>query len=289
MDEARVIERSFSITKLKLLEVFPLYPFLHGRDRLRCVEVGANIGLWCEAFHDVFGHRIASYRAYEPLPGNAQRFSRRALHHLPDSHIDLVQACVGDKAGEVVLNYNRAVTTLASVPVSYMKVGNAVIDNSQRLAVPQVTLDEEVTEPVDIVKIDTEGYEWQVLEGATEAIDSGRVDNVYFEFGVHQGYLGQTFRQFFDFFAERGFRLYRQAVARNYFGLKEILRYERSFEDYSSMWMVLASRHGVPAEYRGPRVVSRFDHSRQSRRRRMFAAVDRHLRHRLARWLPPEE
>lgn len=64
-----------------------------------------------------------------------------------------------------------------------------------------MALDDEIKESVDVVKIDTEGYEWNVLEGATEVIDSGRVDNVYFEFGPYQGHLGQTFRQFLDFFA----------------------------------------------------------------------------------------
>lgn len=133
MSEARIIEKSLHISKLTLLEVFPLYPFLHGRDQLRCVEVGANVGLWCEAFHDVFGHRVASYRAYEPMPGNAQRFNDRAANHLTSAHVELTQACVGDKAGEAVINYDRDVTSLASIPVSQMEWRNVVVDNRQQM------------------------------------------------------------------------------------------------------------------------------------------------------------
>lgn len=269
MDEARIIEKSFHVSKLKLLEVFPLYPFLHGRDHLRIVEVGGNVGQWCEAFHDVFGHRVASYRAYEPMPGNTQQFRTRlkkyrTIHarlkeRLTNSKTELIEACVGDNPGKVKIHYDEEVTPLASVAVPYMAWGNAVIDNKHQKLVPQVTLDGEITRPVDLVKIDTEGYEWNVLQGATGIIDSGLVDNIYFEFGGHQGHLGQSFQQFFDFFTERGWQVFRQTVGRNYFGLNAIRKYSPQFEDFSSMWMVLASRRGASEEYDGPRVVGRIN------------------------------
>ena len=258
MNEARVIEKSFHVTKLKLLEVFPLYPFLHGREKLDVIEVGANTGLWCEAFHDVFGHRIRSYRAFEPMPGNLAQFERRLAQHMPTADVELVAACAGASAGDVTIHYDKDVTTLASVVVSHMKWRNLTIDNSHEMVVPQVRLDDVLTEPVDLVKVDTEGYEWDVIAGMTGAIDDGRVDNVFFEFGGHQGHLGQSFRQFWDYFESRGWRLFRQTVSRNYFGLNEIAAYDERLEDFSSMWMILASRVGPSEGYHGPRVVGRW-------------------------------
>ena len=108
------------------------------------------------------------------------------------------------------------------------------------------------------MKVDTEGYEWDVIAGMTGAIDDGLVDNVFFEFGGHQGHLGQSFRQFWDYFDSRSRRLFQQTVSRNYFGLNEITAYDERLEDFSSMWMILASRVGPSEGYRGPRVVGRW-------------------------------
>lgn len=260
VDEARVIERASHITKLTLLEVFPLYPFLLGRDRMNVVEVGGHIGLWCEAFHDVFGHRIGSYRAYEPMPGNATAFRRRLAEHMTGHTVELTQACVGDARSPATIHYSDPVTPLASVAVRSMQAASTTIDHDKSLTVSQVMLDDELGgRRVDLVKIDTEGYEWNVLQGARRCIDSGVIDNVFFEFGAHQGHLGQSFRQFFDFFHERGWRVFRQQVGRAYFGLNEIRRCGAQFEDFSSMWMILASRHGPSEEYRGPRVTGRIN------------------------------
>jgi FkbM family methyltransferase len=259
VDETRLVEKSFHVTKLKLLEVFPLYPFLYGRDGVRVVEVGGNVGLWCEAFWDVFGDRIADYHAFEPMPANLARFEERLRDHMPDAKVVLHPQCVGDTTGTVTIHYDNPVTTLASVPVEKMEFRGNVIDNRHSMAVPQVRLDDAADGHVDLVKIDTEGYEWNVLHGAEGLIRDGLIDNIYFEFGAHQGHLGQSFRQFFDFLTGYGYRIFRQTVSRNYFGLNEIRRCGEQFEDFSSMWMILASRTGVPDDYQGPRVVGRIN------------------------------
>jgi FkbM family methyltransferase len=189
------------------------------------------------------------------MPGNVERLRHRCKDL--SLSVDITQCCIGDSVGEVTIHYDRDVTALASVVVSRMQRQNQIIDNCHQLQVPQTTLDEVITSSVDIVKVDTEGYEWNVLLGAEKSFD--QLDNLYFEFGAHQGHLGQSFRQFFEFFADRGYRLYQQTVSRNYFGLNEIRHYEPKLEDFSSMWMILASRLGPAETYRGPRVVGRLN------------------------------
>jgi FkbM family methyltransferase len=252
MNDPLVFEKSFHVPKLKLLETFPLYPFLHGKDDLSIVEVGGNIGLWCVAFQEVFGPRVAQYRAYEPMPANAQHFRRRCADYGFD--VELFEMCVGDKPGEVEIHYDKDVTALASVVVPYMETAGMVIDNRNSLTVPQTTLDELVTSPVDLVKIDTEGYEWQVIEGGANAIDDGLIDRVYFEFGQHQKHLGQSFQMFEDFFRSRGWSLYRQRIGRNFFGLTRIDGPDPQLAEAKSMWMILATKDGPSPDYRGPTV-----------------------------------
>jgi len=63
--------------------------------------------------------------------------------------------------------------------------------------------------PIDLVKIDVEGHELQVLEGFGEALTRTRV--VQFEFGGTHIDTRTFFRDFWVFFAERSFDLYRLA------------------------------------------------------------------------------
>jgi FkbM family methyltransferase len=262
-DHKRFIEQTFVLTKLTLLEIGPLVPFIGDRDELHIVEVGGNVGWWCESFHNVFGPRIASYEAYEPMPGNLELFKDRLARYMPDAKVDLVEACAGDAPGRVTIHYDTEVTTLASVPVTevHRADGSLLVNNTLSREVEQVRLDDRITSHVDLVKVDTEGYEWTVIAGMAGAIDAGLVDNVYFEFGRHQAELGQSFQQFYEFFAERGWRIYRQSVGRNYFGLNEMSRYAPRFEEelLESMYMILATRTDQSSSYVGPRVTGKIN------------------------------
>lgn len=261
--ESRSIEKGFHLPKLTLLEVFPLYPFLYGNSAISVIDVGANIGLWCEAFHGIFTHQISRYIAYEPMPRNAEALRSRVTTYLAESNIEVIQACAGEFNGTVPIHFDRDLTTLASVVVSRLERndGAVVVDNKHTRIVRQQKLDEAIEEPVNLLKIDTEGYEWEVIHGAIQSIDEGMIDNVFFEFGMHQRYRRQHFKQFFDLFQGRGWHIYRQTVSRNYFGLNEIRHYPQHLEDEfaSTMSMILASRSGPNPRYRGPRVTGRIN------------------------------
>lgn len=261
----RLYEIGHHVPKLTLLEIFPLAPFLQGKSNLSIVEVGGNIGLWCEAFFNVYGDFVERYDTFEPLPGNIALFEQRIVSYL-QSHrhkIQLHKSGVGDRNGELELHFNTPVSTIASAVVKEMKLGGVSFINDKTIKVPVVTIDDLLaSDPkrhVDLVKIDVEGFEWNVLQGMQNSIESGRISNIYFEFGMHQGHINQTFKQFFDFFSERGFKFYRQEVGRNYFGLNLITRYNAQFENFSSMNMMLASRVTPDARYGGPRVTGRIN------------------------------
>jgi FkbM family methyltransferase len=260
-DHKRFLEQTFHLTKLTLLEIGPLVPFLGDRDELNVLEVGGNVGLWCECFHNVFGPQIASYEAFEPMPGNIALFKDRLARYMPQAKVDIVEACAGDAQGRVTIHFDAEVTTLASVPVTevHRADGSLLVSNQLSREVDQIRLDDRITSHVDLIKIDTEGYEWNVIAGMSEAIDAGLVDNIYFEIGRHQAELGQSFQQFYDFFHERGWQVYRQVVGRNYFGLNEIRRYAPRFEEelLGSMFMILATRTGESPSYVGPRVTGK--------------------------------
>lgn len=253
----RETETGHVIPRLMLTEVYPLAPFLMHREALTCVDVGGNTGLWCEAFLSVFGPRLETYHAYEPLPGNLERFRARLSHLNGAERVTLHPVCVGDATDDVRLHYDSEVTALASVPLSHVQLGRLHHKNNKSLLVPQVRLDDEQKNRIDILKIDTEGSEWQVLAGAENALRSGRIDNVLMEFGFHQAALKQSLAMFHALFRDYGFDLYRQDVDMDFFGFHPMKKCRWIDETQTRQYMLLASRVGPHPDYRGPEVLRR--------------------------------
>ncbi len=126
-------------------------------DRPQCVvDVGANIGSF--SLYQAMVKHAEQVIAFEPSPQTFRRTAKNVeINGL--KNVRLVNAAVGDKRG--VLSFSEAP----------MSIGGQVTE-SGRLQVPCVTLDDELRDvpSIDILKIDTEGYETHVLRGASETL-----------------------------------------------------------------------------------------------------------------------
>ncbi len=82
---------------------------------------------------------------------------------------------------------------------------------SESIEVPATTVDrflqERAIRHVDLMKIDVEGLEMSVLEGAKDALDAGRIGMVQFEFNEMNVHSRTFFRDFSTFL--QGFDFYR--------------------------------------------------------------------------------
>ncbi|HEV8584583.1 MAG TPA: FkbM family methyltransferase [Methylomirabilota bacterium] len=128
-------------------------------------DVGANYGLHALRFL-VHGARVV---AFEPNPA-CHRWIR-AWCEVNGVRCDLEPAAVGACADSVVLAFPEGRTWMGSVrPDVHAGWQDAAVHT---LAVPQVTLDDVVAERglvPDLVKIDTEGAELGVLQGAAKLL-----------------------------------------------------------------------------------------------------------------------
>ena len=117
---------------------------------------------------------------FEPVPANFMRLtktlSRRAS---PETHLVLENRAVGgcSKTVQIHLNFWDGLHTTEPEVNRGGRVGS--------LAVEQVTLDEALAyhrvEHVSLLKVDVEGAEKQVLEGARQLLTNGAIDAVVLE------------------------------------------------------------------------------------------------------------
>jgi FkbM family methyltransferase len=160
----------------------------------RVVDVGANVGSYSSDILSL--NPKASITCFEPDPRAFKSLSEK-LGHSSDVH--LINKGVSDQKG--TLRLNMAPRTTHSSFVGYGESIDAV-------SVEVTTLDDtKLTGHIDLIKIDVEGFEYKVLQGAKETLK--RTSFVQFEFSGanHQSRL--FVKDFIDYLNGYGFDLYK--------------------------------------------------------------------------------
>lgn len=139
----------------------------------RAVDVGANDGTFTYAFAGV----AASVDAFEPQPALARQIS---CFRGPRQRNVAVHSCgLSNASGTMTLHVPLiagrfrkayAVTGLAT----FRNDTGTIFSNQQLIDVPVKTLDEFHFVDVTLLKIDVEGHEAQVIEGAVETLERCR-------------------------------------------------------------------------------------------------------------------
>jgi FkbM family methyltransferase len=170
------------------------------------VDVGANIGQFSLLALELFpGCRII---AFEPLPGPAARF-RSFFKSYPN--VRLVEAAIGREAGQVPMYVSQRDDSSSLLPISGLQTsifpGTGLAETrSVELAPLRHFVSREEIEGPALLKIDVQGAELAVLEGAADLLDA--FDHVYVECSRLQLYEGQPVETEIIGFLERaGFDL----------------------------------------------------------------------------------
>jgi FkbM family methyltransferase len=176
-----------------------IFDFLHSRAPAGLyVDVGAASGEISERI----AADAAQVLAFEPFPQNARLFRQRFSNH---PNVRLVEKAVSSRRGRTTLFVGSTVqgdepgweelvgyssvgkieTSVISKLSNYAYVGLAAVMRRRGAMVKRVattTLDSELGEQVvDFLKVDVQGAESQVLEGAERALKSHRIKLMYLE------------------------------------------------------------------------------------------------------------
>ena len=126
-----------------------LYPYVKDQSLRRVIDVGAWWGPWSLWWHDKAQH----VEIFEP---NKQILSKLKDNIKNLKNCTLHETALGDTAGNVTMDYESHTGTYH------------IKDTSGPISLK--TLDSYNFDSVDVIKIDAEGYEIPVLEGARNTI-----------------------------------------------------------------------------------------------------------------------
>jgi FkbM family methyltransferase len=194
----------------ELRQYTPLRSFAAARDALLqnadvVVDVGANAGQYGEALRESgYRGRLVSL---EPVTEAYEQLQLRASE---DGAWEAVQVAASDADGELTLNVtddSRSSSALARNELFADRPGWAPRESRTVPARRLEALADELLRPGEraFLKIDVQGYERQVLDGAGAAL--GRFEGIELELSVRALYEGQpSLAEMLPLLAERGFR-----------------------------------------------------------------------------------
>ena len=165
------------------------------------VDVGANVGAYTILACSAVG---ASGIAFEPVPSTYKRLVENMRLNFLDEKVICVNKGVGSKKGSIAFTSDRDTTNHALVPGE--KCEN-VVD------VEVTTLDSVLTsvltnECPTLIKIDVEGYEVPVLEGAQDTLKKEALHSVIMELNGSGSRYGYDESQILEMMSDYGFKTY---------------------------------------------------------------------------------
>lgn len=176
---------------------------LHNVPRQIVFDVGANTGQSVANFRRLLPD--STLHSFEP--GRvAFRELDAATRGLRNVH--LVNAAVGSTSGRLTLIENEYSDMSSFLRPSSASWGAIVAETEVEVTTLDSYCADQGIQRIDLLKIDTQGYELEVLRGATGMLDAGRVGLVFLEVTFCDMYEDlPPFDVLYRFLLDKGFRL----------------------------------------------------------------------------------
>lgn len=212
-----------------------------------CLDVGAASGATVAAILKASPN--SRVIAFEPFPGNFIYIEQR---HASDARVRIVKKAVSNSSRPMRFHVPSVVQKGHGKwrdMVGYSSVGHLVSQKDPRaqnsIEVQTTCIDDEVSDPVNFMKIDVQGHEFFVLEGASRTFERG-VNFMLVEFNGDERVI--------KFLAERNYVIFdcsymstaKPSIFRSSWN---ILRTSKLSTGVESPVMVPSSRPSSPLEY----------------------------------------
>ncbi len=173
-------------------------------DRRRvCLDIGAHVGLWSMHLVKLF----AEVHAFEPVPLHAEIFPR----NVATKNVTLHRVALGARAGTVSLSVPEESTGNAQVLDGHRNPHGTDKPREVWHGVAMRSLDGFGFARADLVKIDVEGFELPVVQGARETLLRCR-PNVVLEQKGNEAAYGQAPNAALDYLRDLGMTPLRKPI-----------------------------------------------------------------------------
>lgn len=140
------------------------------------IDVGGNVGFFVLILNELLGNEGKIY-SFEPSKRLKERLEKTIkINNI--QNVTIVNLALGESEGSTTLHYNPKQTGLSSIVTDFEK--GSISEEIQITSLDKFS--DNIQDRVSFIKIDTEGYEPQVLKGARKLISRDK-PTIYIELG----------------------------------------------------------------------------------------------------------
>jgi len=153
---------------------------LENVEKPKIFDIGANVGKYSTKILEVFEKNVDVY-AFEPSLKTFQALARR----LDGQNVNLYNVGLSNQTGICTLFSNADYSGLASLTKRRLDHFNIAMSHSEKVSIRTVDefcLEQGITR-IHLLKVDVEGWEMGVFQGAQQMLSNRAIDFIQFEFG----------------------------------------------------------------------------------------------------------
>lgn len=166
----------------------------------RFIDIGANVGLMSLVAAKTVGP-TGRVDSYEPIPEIASLFSE-SIRINKFKNINLHRLAIGSISSTMAI-YKHPEVNKGSASLAWTSSTENAVETEIKTLDNIAFLD--TKKPISMIKIDVEGWEFEVLKGADKILSSDEKPNLCIEFSLLHPLQGGTHREMYEFLSERGY------------------------------------------------------------------------------------
>ena len=206
-------------------ELTLLWNFLKQGDIV--FDVGANRGEWSQ--HALEKTSSIQLFAFEPIP---EVFAILKMNFLSLSNVKIFAYALSNDLGKASFYHYLEHSDMSGFYDRPILQSNFNYNPPQQISVALETLDHfcstQSVSKIDFLKIDTEGAEWKVLDGARNLLENHQIRAIQFEYGGCYTDAGTTLKQVVQLLTKNGYIIFRIIPT----GLIHISHWSPSLENF---------------------------------------------------------
>lgn len=182
-----------------------------GNKNITIFDVGACTGSVTFEYLQLF--RKSTIFSFEPFVPSFEILKKAML---PYENVQVFNIAISEKTGTTEFNVNESAATnsmLETHPDSSKNWNQYALNTTKKIQIDTITLDEFIEnkniDKIDILKLDTQGTEYQILTGSKKAIRENKISLIYLEIITRPTYSGQkNLEDILSLLRVQGFILY---------------------------------------------------------------------------------
>jgi len=171
------------------------------KELLFCLDIGANVGNYTNL---LISHTKAKIISFEPLP-KAFEDLKKIEKNNPE-RVKVFNLALGQNNEVLNLNHSDKRSQKATFTKNLKELSFYDFKKNKKIKIKVTTLDNFYNKNpslfgknIDLIKIDTEGFEFEIITGAKQLIKKNKPKYIQIEFNWHQLFKKQTVYDFSRF------------------------------------------------------------------------------------------